>query len=66
MVTKIPLIKINGNLIRVATIIAFEGLSVGIEEINSPKEEKQNAARSVPKSMGILITILPKNNEAMR
>ncbi|KKS03547.1 MAG: hypothetical protein UU64_C0002G0110 [candidate division WWE3 bacterium GW2011_GWF2_41_45] len=60
---KIPLIKINGNFIKVDNIIAFEGLSVGIEEISSPKEEKQKAANIVAKNIGILIINFPKNKE---
>ncbi len=44
----IPLIKIIGNLIKVDSIIIFDGLSVGGAEITSPKEEKQKAARIVP------------------
>ena len=61
--TKIPLIKIKGNLIRVESIIAFEGLSVGIEEIISPSDEKQNAAIKLAASIGMLIINSPKNNE---
>ena len=45
---KIPLIKINGNLIKVDSIIIFDGLSVGGAEISSPIDEKQKAAKIVP------------------
>ena len=47
--TNIPLIKIKGNLIKLESIIMLEGLSVGGEEIKSPKDEKQKAASIVPK-----------------
>lgn len=43
-----PLMKIKGNLINVDNIIIFDGLSVGGDEISSPKDEKQKAARIVP------------------
>ena len=44
----IPLIKIMGNLIKVDSIIIFDGLSVGGADMTSPRDEKQKAARIVP------------------
>lgn len=55
----IPLMKIKGNLIKVDNIIIFDGLSVGGAEINSPKDEKQKAAKSVPTIRLKLIIPIP-------
>jgi len=55
----IPLIKIIGNLIKVDSIIIFDGLSVGGAEISNPKDEKQKAARIVPASRLKLIILVP-------
>lgn len=48
MGTNTPLMKIRGNLIRVAKSIISEGLSVGEAEIKIPKVEKQKAAITIP------------------
>ncbi len=55
MGTKTPLIKIRGNLIKVAKSITFEGLSVGEADIKIPRDEKQKAAIIVPIIKGMLI-----------
>jgi hypothetical protein len=62
---KIPLIKIRGNLIRVESIIELDGLSVGTEAINSPRAEKQKAARSVPNTMDRFKVTLAIKNQLM-
>ena len=54
-----PLTKIIGNLIMVDIIIIFDGLSVGGAEISSPKDEKQKAARTVPRIKLKLIMFVP-------
>jgi len=51
--------KIKGNLIKLDSIIMFEGLSVGGAEISSPKEEKQKAAKIVPTIRLKLIISIP-------
>jgi hypothetical protein len=58
--TNTPLIKIRGNLIRVAKSITSEGLSVTGAEIKIPKVEKQKAAIMVPRTKEKLI-ISPPN-----
>ena len=58
--------KTNGNFIRDESIMAFAGLSVGMDEINSPKEEKQKAASIVASNIGMLMTNFPKNKELIR
>lgn len=61
--TNTPLIKIRGNLINVAKTIIFEGLSVGGEDINTPKDEKQKEAIIIPITKGKVI--ISKPNKAM-
>jgi hypothetical protein len=51
--------KIKGNLIKLDSIIMFEGLSVGGAEISSPREEKQKAAKIVPTIRLKLIISIP-------
>ncbi len=55
MGTNTPLMKIRGNLIRVAKSIISEGLSVGEAEIKVPKVEKQKAAITIPMTKDRLI-----------
>lgn len=58
--TNTPLMKISGNLIKVAKSIISDGLSAGGEEITVPKAEKQKAAIMVPKIREKLIISVPK------
>ena len=45
--------------------MTFAGLSVGTEEISSPKDEKQNAPIAVATRIGMLIATFSMNNELM-
>lgn len=63
--TKIPLIKTKGNFTRVDSIMAFAGVSVGVAEISSPRDEKQKAANMVPKINGMLTINSPKTKRLM-
>ena len=59
MGTNTPLIKIRGNLIKLAKNIMSEGLSAAGAEIKVPRAEKQKAAIIVPKIREKLITSTP-------
>jgi len=61
-----PLMKINGNLITVASIMIVEGVSVGGTDNRMPKAAKQKAAMTMekPKIKG-LTTVTPRKYPMM-
>jgi hypothetical protein len=58
--------KINGNFIKVAKSIIFEGLSAGGAEIKVPNAEKQKADITTPKNRGMLIIPTPNKRIAAK
>jgi len=62
-----PLINTRGNRIRFESIIIFDGLSVGGEEIRLPNAEKQKADKIMSTAkMNGLTTLAPKANMPTR
>jgi len=57
---KIPLMRNIGNLTKVDSIIMREGSFVGGDDSNNPKDEKQNAASTVPVSKLTVIIWVPR------
>jgi hypothetical protein len=66
MGTKTPLIKMRGNLIKVAKSMISEGLSVGEAEIKVPKAEKLKAAITIPIIKGRLIISGPIRTQLIK
>ena len=58
-----PLMNTSGNRTRFESIIMFDGLSVGGDEIRLPRAEKQKADRTISTArMSGLTTLAPKAN----